>query len=210
MLATIFLLAALAVETPAAEEVRPDPPLLAIFKSLCVDTGAEGPAVRAAAVQAGFVVVAPPGDPRPEGWPILEAFEKTIGGAEYTLLLDHGDDAAGKDWDGREYPASTWKRCFVKVRGDDDGSLSAVFAWLRILPTDSSSETWGEITRYLFHERPTGRVRIPNYAGGADLVALREGPTTSVFTGFFNPWMADVPDKETSIGIIVTTAVAAP
>ena len=128
-----ILIATVAILTAEADAQVHDPPLFAVFKAFCVDTGASPDAVKSAVEAAGGKQHAPPGA---TAWPVpmtVTTWDITTG--SHSLNVSAGTQQVAPV---QTRPEENSNQCIVNSFVNDDESIEAIRNWVDVPPANIS------------------------------------------------------------------------
>ena len=145
------LIATVAILTAEADAQVHDPPLFAVFKAFCVDTGASPDAVKSAVEAAGGKQHAPPGA---TAWPVpmtVTTWDITTG--SHSLNVSAGTQRVAPV---QNRPEENSNQCIVNSFVNDDESIEAIRSWVGVPPANISR---GNPIIYFFDYQELGAAR---------------------------------------------------
>jgi hypothetical protein len=168
-----ILIATVAILTAEADAQVHDPPLFAVFKAFCVDTGASPDAAKSAVEAAGGKQHGPPGA---TAWPVpmtIASWDITMGGRSLSISAGTQRVAAVHN-----RPEENSNQCIVSSFVNDDASIEAIRNWVGVPPANISR---GNPTIYYFDYQELGSARstLPTAKTAYDMAKI-EGRTWSL------------------------------
>jgi hypothetical protein len=151
MLRPALILIVTAILTAGAAAQTPDPPLFAVFKAFCVETGANPDAVKSAVEAAGGKQHGPPGATAQPFPKTVTSWNITVGGASLNVSAGTQQVAAVQN-----RAEENSNHCVVTSFVNDDASIEAIQKWVGVPPTNISQD---KPTLYLFSYQELGSAR---------------------------------------------------
>jgi hypothetical protein len=145
------ILIASAILTAGADAQVNDPPLFAVFKAFCAETGAKPDAVKSAVEAAGGKQHGPAGATTQPFPMTVTTWDITVGGTSLNVSAGTQQVAAVQN-----RPEENSNHCVVNSFVNDDASIEAIRNWVGVPPTNTLR---GNPTIYLFSYQDLGSVR---------------------------------------------------
>jgi hypothetical protein len=146
-----ILIATVAILTAGADAQAHDPPLFAVFKAFCVDTGASPDAVKSAVEAAGGKQHAAPGATASPLPMTVATWDITTDG--HSLNVSAGTQQVAAV---RNRPEENSNQCIVNSFVNDDASIEAIRSWVGVPPANILR---GNPAIYFYNYQQLGSVR---------------------------------------------------
>ena len=146
-----ILIAIVAILTAGADAQVQDPPLFAVFKAFCVDTGASPDAVKSAVEAAGGKQHGPSGATASPFPMTVTTWDIATGG--HSLNVSAGTQQVPPV---QNRPEANSNSCAVMSFANDDASIEAIRDWVGVPPANILR---GNLTTYFYNYQQLGSVR---------------------------------------------------